>query len=221
MIVRTFQKVYPEMYIWESLIGTDFILVGFKDEKMFNYLTMENNFFIGGVREDISEIGFTGLPSVLSTFVMGADELPRYIGEGIIHTDDNAVLEFNMPQSLYESTSLMQIQGIEQFRCNPLNYLGNVTTNPADVNRIREEINNHYEAKLFAVKGKMYEIRNKKERAFEHYRKFLRLNPNNWELNTILLNHFLQKNVKNLLKKIKDLIIQSRLIRPFPVLIIY
>jgi len=194
MMVRTFQLVFPQMYLWETGFGVDYVMIGMKEDIPFDYLIMQNNFLQTKVKKNLEKIGLKSLPAVLSNFYLGYGEFNEYVGDGPIIADDNAILEFNAPRSLYENTSIDQIKSLEPYRKIPTDYLSNLSGNPAAVNLIKEDIDRLFKAKLLASKGKLYELKSEFDNAREEYKKVLQLNPDEREIN-LTVNNQLSREV--------------------------
>jgi hypothetical protein len=74
-------------------------------------------------------------------FLMGTDELPKFVGDGELNTDDNALIEFGAPRDLIvyatKDARIPFLEGIEGKRIDVApHYFSGFTYTPADLARI-------------------------------------------------------------------------------------
>jgi spermidine synthase len=103
MVVRTFQRVFPDATLWQSLNMGDTFLMGIRE---------------GGAACDIAGLKqrLAGLPGLaggfawsplrpidlfLTSFLLGPDDLRRFAGSGPLNTDDLDFLGFEAPRAMY------------------------------------------------------------------------------------------------------------------------
>ena len=75
------------------------------------------------VREDLGRIQVKSVPDILAHFVFGAEEVPAFVKNAPINTDDNALLEFSAPKTLYIDTSEANFKELSQYSHGATIYL--------------------------------------------------------------------------------------------------
>jgi spermidine synthase len=99
LFIRTFGSVFPEMTLWESIPGSDYLLMGSRQKFRIDFDQYMDNFSNPKVAEDLKRINETPL-RVLARFLMGPEALARFAGKGPIHTDDKREMEYILPRRM-------------------------------------------------------------------------------------------------------------------------
>lgn len=101
-VTKTFGSVFPFVTMWESIVGDDYLLIGSVDgyglpyEETAKFLADESR------GRDLRGIGIHNVRDLMSLMIMNRESLLRFSGDVPIHTDDNALLEFNAPEYIYK-----------------------------------------------------------------------------------------------------------------------
>ncbi len=99
MVVRTLFDVFPEVSVWQ--LSTDFLLIAGRRQAPVSLDGILARFNQPAVREDLCRAGLFDVGQVLGTFVSSGEPLRAWAAPAPVHTDDNALLEFSAPRSLY------------------------------------------------------------------------------------------------------------------------
>jgi len=122
-IVRTFQSVFPEMMLWKTAKG-DCILVGSKVPLKVDYHELQTRIRQKGIADDLARINIHNMEDFLAHLVMGRNGVEKFAAGAMIHTDDNALVEFAAPRGL--TMGIYQwplVEAIEQHREADLSFL--------------------------------------------------------------------------------------------------
>ncbi|MDP6506652.1 MAG: tetratricopeptide repeat protein, partial [Planctomycetota bacterium] len=120
-IVRTFKHVFPNMTLW-YVDGQDLLLIGSKQPVKIDYKRLQERMSERAISEDLRMIGVHDAPMFLAHFAAAPDDIDKLAGEGPLHTDDNARLEFDMPRQIY--TSYLEIfEKLEGHLSDPVSIL--------------------------------------------------------------------------------------------------
>lgn len=115
LVIRTLLEVFPHVTLWEmgeynyGMIASDQPLTRPLDALLERFNTPE-------VRADCYRIGMGRIESILGRFLASTENLREWAGPGVLHTDDNAIMEFSAPRHLYNDeevqimTSLLRVQ---------------------------------------------------------------------------------------------------------------
>ncbi|MHC4994383.1 MAG: fused MFS/spermidine synthase, partial [Planctomycetota bacterium] len=97
-VLATFHEVFPEMRLFSTVAGSDYLMVGAKDgfDVPFDRLVRRMN--QPRVAADLKRIGVETPADLLGHLVMGPGGIEAFSGGAPIVTDDNALLEFSIPR---------------------------------------------------------------------------------------------------------------------------
>ncbi len=109
MTLRTFYTVFPDMSIWYmNNEPTHYILLlGTKKPFSIDYARMKKNLASQKVKSDLSELLLDDVDKILSCYLVGADKLNSFLGEGKINTENHPYLEFETPKYGYGEQPLI------------------------------------------------------------------------------------------------------------------
>jgi spermidine synthase len=114
-VLRTFHAVFPHVYVFRPQ-DKDLVLVGFKTPPVFSPAEIEKRMNWPKVAQDLKRIEVTELKTLLDRFMMGPREIAVLTQKGPLNTDDNNIIEFSTPKSLFEETAELNSQVLEPFR---------------------------------------------------------------------------------------------------------
>jgi spermidine synthase len=102
--IRTFQEVFPETTVWLS--GADALLVGSLDRVTLDPSTLLTRTSADSISKSFRSIGIADARVLLGRFVLDPERTRLYAGSGPpFHTDNNPVLEFSAPKTLYRESA--------------------------------------------------------------------------------------------------------------------
>jgi spermidine synthase len=112
-ILQTFHEVFPHLLVFQSS-EYDLLILG-----SFEYLPidpgkLQERLSQPRVREDLGRIQVKSVPDILAHFVLGTQEVSAFVQNAPINTDDNALLEFSAPKTLYIDTSEANFKELSQ-----------------------------------------------------------------------------------------------------------
>jgi spermidine synthase len=100
MIARTFQSVFPNATLWFSFTRHYYVMIGTKKELRINFERLNKLVSDSKVQGELNEVDSSDAYDVLAAFLMSADGLARYVGEGPLNTDNHPLLEYD-PATIY------------------------------------------------------------------------------------------------------------------------
>jgi hypothetical protein len=105
VIVKTFQEVFPSVFLFEPLGQGDLFVVGSPHENYaLNFDTLEKKFDQTKVRDELARI-FSASPQELIAYLAATDEELGVFTQGAkIHTDNHPILEYSTPKTIYKDT---------------------------------------------------------------------------------------------------------------------
>jgi spermidine synthase len=115
MTARTFMEVFPHTTLWLSPLRYHGLLVGTRKPLRIDVEALRRKMQRPGVREELARVGVTGPLDFLAGFVMGEDDLRRYVAGARLNTDDHPYLEFTPAWSYFLALEYA-VHGLESFR---------------------------------------------------------------------------------------------------------
>jgi len=100
-VLATFTEVFPETLLFESVMGIDYLMIGFVDRAILDTRFISTALSMPRVSEDLARIGIDGVDDVIAHFVCGPERLRSCAIGARVNTDDNCLLELSSPRSLY------------------------------------------------------------------------------------------------------------------------
>ena len=114
-VLTTFHKVFPYVYVFMPQ-EKDLVMVGFKQKPDLSLARIEERMKWRLVEQDLKRVGVLDLENLMSRFTMGPAEVSALTQGGIINTDDNALIEFSTPKTLFAETEDLNARILEPYR---------------------------------------------------------------------------------------------------------
>ncbi len=121
LIIRTLLHVFPHATLWE-MGEFNFGLIASDRPFEIPLGALKQRAYDPQVRADLYRIGAGRIESVLGRFIAGSDALRGWAGDGVLHTDDNAILEFSAPRQLYKSDELALLSDLLAAQQSPFGH---------------------------------------------------------------------------------------------------
>ena len=153
MIVRTFKHEFPETTLWYKYTPDFVILIGTREPLTINYKDFIARSNKSDIREGLAADDLDGL-SLLDSFMMGPEEVEKYVGQGPIHTDDRPRLEFFKASALTSSTA-QNIIGMQTHRKNVIPLLRNYGATRSEQREVEANIKTYFDATQKMIAGQI------------------------------------------------------------------
>ncbi|MBI3920339.1 MAG: fused MFS/spermidine synthase [Armatimonadetes bacterium] len=125
-LLKTFHSVFPEVLVFQTIEQADLILVGSESRFKIDVRNISRRMQAQKVAADLARVQVFSLGDLLAHFRLGTNELRAYTGKAPINTDDNLLIEFAAPKSLYSNTRQKNERELTRYRRGPLPYLKNL-----------------------------------------------------------------------------------------------
>ncbi|MBU1486653.1 fused MFS/spermidine synthase [bacterium] len=122
-LMRTFHQVFPHLFVFETLKGTDLVLLGSLQPLCLDVQHIQEIMKLPRLATDMERVNVSNVDDLLALFRLGTNEIPEFVGKGHLNTDDNALIEFAVPQNLYANTRGENIKEISRHQVSPTAYL--------------------------------------------------------------------------------------------------
>jgi spermidine synthase len=114
-VLTTFQSVFPYVYIFQPQ-EKDLALIGFKQKPILSLESIQERMRRPTVSQDLKRIGVESLGDLTSRFMMGPVEVAALTRGGMLNTDDNALIEFSTPKTLFAETEDLNAKILTPFK---------------------------------------------------------------------------------------------------------
>lgn len=111
-LVRTFHAVFPEVLIFR-VSQADLLLLGAERPLLMDYQRITQLMGVAGIRADLMRVGVRDPLDLLMKFKLGPKEIEAYVGAGPLNTDNNGLVEFEAPKTMYVDTIAENNESIE------------------------------------------------------------------------------------------------------------
>ncbi len=101
--IRTFQAVFPHVLIFQT-VSSDLLLLGSERPLLLDLPRLQAQLSVPAVGEDLRRVGIGGPDDLLAKLLLGTQEVQALSTGAFINTDDNALIEFAAPRTLYANT---------------------------------------------------------------------------------------------------------------------
>ncbi|MDH5764118.1 MAG: fused MFS/spermidine synthase [Nitrospinota bacterium] len=101
-ISRAFLSVFPNVTMWESIVGDDYLLIGSQQPYSMPYEGVRRLIENPVRGRELKRLGISSVRDVMGLMVMDQDELKKFSEGAPVHTDDNSLLEFGAPEYIYK-----------------------------------------------------------------------------------------------------------------------
>ena len=177
MLVRTFLEVFPNASLWESIPGSDYILLGVNDGFQVDFNRIKQALENEKIKTDLARINLNQPEKILARFLMGPEKLREFANNSPIHTDDRRQMELYIPRIVYEieqrKRQALIVQEFIKYRGAVFGYLSS-RPKPEEIKQIEK----YSLARLYNMEA-MYLALSKKgqEQALEKFKQALKLDP--------------------------------------------
>ena len=189
-ISRAFLSVFPNVTMWESIVGDDYLLIGSHQPYSLPYEKVKRLLEDPVQGRELKRLGISSVRDLMGLVVMNQDELKKFSAGAPIHTDDNSLLEFGAPEYIYKDERQVIVRQITpHFQVMPSllrfdelnvdeqesvkNYIGTLERSEIQVKEIKRKarIDQYLDEAVAAVSREAY------ERAANLYLKILEQEP--------------------------------------------
>nr|NIQ00043.1 tetratricopeptide repeat protein [Nitrospinaceae bacterium]NIR54150.1 tetratricopeptide repeat protein [Nitrospinaceae bacterium]NIS84564.1 tetratricopeptide repeat protein [Nitrospinaceae bacterium]NIT81356.1 tetratricopeptide repeat protein [Nitrospinaceae bacterium]NIU43643.1 tetratricopeptide repeat protein [Nitrospinaceae bacterium] len=101
-IARAFLSVFPQVTMWETIVGDDYLLIGSREPYTLPYEKVRRLLDDPVRGKALKRLGIASVRDLMGLLIMNQDELKKFSAGAPIHTDDNSLLEFGAPEYIYK-----------------------------------------------------------------------------------------------------------------------
>jgi len=179
MTARTFLQVFPNSTLWLSPLKYHAVLVGSRKPLQIDIAALRRKMERPGVRHELARVGVVRPLDFLSGFVMGGDDLRRYVAGARLNTDDHPYLEFT-PAWSYFIAQRYAMQNLTLFRAarqSVLPLLAHTGESQTAVQAFADSVTRRYDATQHSFWGDILNSLGKSDRASKEWAAALSIDP--------------------------------------------
>lgn len=179
MTARTFMKVFPHATLWLSPLKFHALLVGSPEPLQIDVQALRRKLQHPGVRADMVPAGVVQPLDFLSGFVMGEEDLRRYVAAGRLNTDDRPYLEFTPSWSYFLAPryAMQNLNAFQMARTSVLPLLVNTGATPGAVAALADSVTKRYDATQHSFRGDILFAIGRKDQAWKEWAAALVIDP--------------------------------------------
>jgi spermidine synthase len=173
MTARTFMEVFPHTTLWLSPLRYHGLLVGTRKPLRIDLEALRRKMERPGVKAELASVGVTAPLDFLAGFVMGEDDLRRYVAGARLNTDDHPYLEFTPAWSYFVALqyALHNLENFRQARTSVAPLLTNASAAFAD------SVTRRYQATQHSIQGDIFYSLGRGDRAEAEWTAALSIDP--------------------------------------------
>jgi len=179
-IVATFQSAFPQMSLWELDLGGDYILIGFKDGITLPYDTLRERITNPKINTHLKTMNLRNVASLLGRLVLVNESAAAYARDAVLHTDDNALLEYSAPKGFFQDERRALVVELYEHRPDATAALAAFGWEDAPDDE-KATLKRYNEARYSILEGYKHILNNDGVRAIEAMTRALESNPRDHE----------------------------------------
>ena len=114
-IIKTYRRSFPNVVMWESIVGDDYLLIGSKEPYHLRYEKTQEHLLEPEIKKDMKKIGVKKVEDLMSLVLMSGEGLDRFSEKAPVHTDDNLLLEFSTPAYIYKDDRVSLVRQLTPY----------------------------------------------------------------------------------------------------------
>ncbi|MCA9484433.1 MAG: fused MFS/spermidine synthase [Nitrospina sp.] len=114
-IIKAFTSVFPQVTMWESIVGEDYLLIGAREPYKLPYEATQSLFQDPEYGRDLRRLGLSDIRDLMGLFIMDQEGLKKFSQPAPVHTDDNSLLEFGAPEYIYKDERNVIVRQLTPF----------------------------------------------------------------------------------------------------------
>jgi hypothetical protein len=165
MTARTFMEVFPHATLWLSPLRYHGLLVGTRTPLRIDVEALRRKMERPGVRDELARVGVAAPLDFLAGFVMGEEDLRRYVEGARLNTDDHPYLEFTPAWSYFLALEYA-VHGLESFRKTRTSVAPLLTNASA---AFADSVDRRYLATQHSIRGDIFYSLGRRQQAQEEW----------------------------------------------------
>jgi hypothetical protein len=139
-ILAGYHRAFPHVLVFESQGGIDLLVIGSERPLMIDTEEVERRASELWVRADLARVGIRSVTDIVAMLQTGGAALTEIVRGATINTDDNGLVEFAAPKTLYLETQDANLSALQGPGRDPIKVVAALTRTPVAPDRLRLEM---------------------------------------------------------------------------------
>lgn len=139
-ILAGYHRAFPHVLVFESQGGIDLLVIGSDQPLVIDTEDLERRASELWVRADLARAGIRSATDIVAMLQTGGAALAEVVRGAAINTDDNGLVEFAAPKTLYLETQDANLTALQGPGNDPMEVVAALTRTPDPPDRLRLEM---------------------------------------------------------------------------------
>jgi len=162
-LLRTFKQVFPHTSLWFTNSYT--VMVATPEKLAIDYSRLMKHLEEEVLQKDLGPVSMGDVGSLLGFFLMGEEQIDRFLSKGETNTDDQPLVEFSAHRSFGLETTSLNLAQMAPFREKVTPYLINLPTGQ----NIMEKMDRFYRSRSLLYQARIAHFQGDFEKEFPLY----------------------------------------------------
>jgi spermidine synthase len=139
-ILAGFHRAFPHVLIFETLNGIDLVVIGSDRPLALDLDALDRRASELWVRADLARVGVAGAIDIAAMLQTGGAALSEVLRGAAVNTDDNGLVEFAAPKSLYLDSQDANMRMLQGAREDPMAVVNELVRGQESPDKLRLEM---------------------------------------------------------------------------------
>jgi spermidine synthase len=193
-IVRTMQSVFPHVLIWymNNTVEGYTIVMGRRQPFATDFTALSDRLDRRELADDLAVVHLENIYDLLDCIAMGGPQVRRYLGDGLLNTEDRPIIEFRAPRNMNRLvTEYRNLQDIIRYRNFPEQIMQGWASEPLLAKARRDTLLSYFRATSLVLDAHQAHLLGQYAREQELYQRALAINPH--DRDALFLSRRLQR----------------------------
>ena len=180
-IIRTIQSVFPHVLIWymNNTVEGYTIVMGSRTEWKIDFDQLAERISRPALAADLKAVHLENIYDFLDCIAMGGTQVEKYLGAGLLNTEDRPIIEFRAPRNMNRIvTEYKNLEEIIEYRNFPEEIMKDWATDPDLANCRRDSLLTYFHATTLVLHAHQAHLIRRLQQELELYQRALAINPN-------------------------------------------
>jgi spermidine synthase len=151
-IVHTFHTVFSNAAVWEASFGNDYLMIGSLQDLNIDPLLLIDRLGDERMKVHMERMHIRDPAAFLNKLILTREAIDAYAKGALLHTDDNALLEYSAPKALLRGRSTRLLEELYRYRSKPADMLRSLRWVEIDT-QIEDDLSAMFQAKKEVLRG--------------------------------------------------------------------
>jgi len=179
-IVHTFQSIFPQVTVWEAILGVDYLLIGATQDVQVDYPRLLEQLGDESIRPHLAKMRIWDPATFIAKLVLADNAVADYTRGALLNTDDNNRLAYSAPKVLLQGPSTLLMEEFYRFQPQTADML-KFLKGTEKFAPMENDLSIMFQAKKFTVGGYTSYAKGAVADAIEKFERALTISPKNYD----------------------------------------